>query len=618
MAPPHRLLLNCRRNAAGAAVASTAFLLLVVVLSVLLATAPAGTTVFVSSGGAVAAAPAPPPFLLPGPGDGGQAREEEEEEGTTATSCEAALRSLPDHAARCRYLSRRGHPRCAPGSYVDYLRVFYCAFGSRAPWLGAAAMALWLLVLFYLLGDTASRYFCASLAGLSEALRLPPAIAGVTLLSLGNGAPDVLSSVVAFAGAGDAGDVGLSSVLGGALFVSTVVAGVVALVAASREEEVVIERRGFVRDVCFLLVALCYLLAVLLAGTITVWAAASFLSLYAAYVLVVWFSHCCAAAGEDDDDDEMLLVEDYGKKPAAAAAAAAANSFPDDDVLAAPLLIDAPPTLPVSSFSKSAPPEKTFCHRATDALQSPLYLPRRLTIPDIEPHRWSKRYAVASAFLSPLLLAAASSPTTPAALLSALAAGALLAAAAAHTTTPTGPPTTRWGRLPWLAGGFLMSVLWSYLLARELVALLVAIGLAAGVKASVLGATVLAWGNSLGDLVADVAMAARGGSSGGGGGAQTAVSGCYAGPAFNTVVGLGLSLTMAAAARYPRPYAVPADASAYEAAGFLAAGLVWALVVLPASGMRLDRVLGVGLLVVYLAFIAVRLASLGGGGGGGS
>jgi sodium/potassium/calcium exchanger 6 len=75
---------------------------------------------------------------------------------------------------------------------------------------------------------------------------------------------------------------------------------------------------------------------------------------------------------------------------------------------------------------------------------------------------------------------------------------------------------------------------------------------------------------------------------------------------------------MAAAARYPRPYAVPADASAYEAAGFLAAGLVWALVVLPARGMRLDRVLGVGLLVVYLAFIAVRLASLGGGGGGGS
>jgi len=179
-----------------------------------------------------------------------------------------------------------------------------------------------------------------------------------------------------------------------------------------------------------------------------------------------------------------------------------------------------------------------------------------------------------------------------------------------HATASTAPPETRCGRFPWLAGGFLMSVLWSYMLARELVALLVSIGLVAGVKASLLGVTVLAWGNSLGDLVADVALAVHGGAAG----AQMAVSGCYAGPAFNTVVGLGLSLTLAAAARHPRPYAIPADASAYEAAGFLAAALVWALVVLPTRGMRLDRVLGVGLLVVYLGFLGVRLGSIGASG----
>ena len=230
-----------------------------------------------------------------------------------------------------------------------------------------------------------------------------------------------------------------------------------------------------------------------------------------------------------------------------------------------------------------------------------------LTIPDIAAHRWSKRYAVASALLAPLLLAAISCPSSPAVLLAAAVAGAVLAGAAARATASAAPPETRCGRLPWLAGGFLMSVLWSYMLARELVALLVAIGLVAGVKASLLGATVLAWGNSLGDLVADVALAVHGGAAG----AQMAVSGCYAGPAFNTVVGLGLSLTLAAAARHPRPYAIPADASAYEAAGFLAAALVWALVVLPARGMRLDRVLGVGLLVVYLGFLGVRLGSIG-------
>ncbi|CAL4890809.1 unnamed protein product [Urochloa decumbens] len=604
------MLLRRRRNAA-AVIASAAFLSLILILSALLATTPrdnddaAAITSFSFSAAspATAAAAAVPSSSSPPP---------------AAPTCEAALRSLPDAAARCRYLSSpAGHPPCAPSGYADYLQLFYCVLGG-SPWLcGGAVAALWLVVLFYLLGDTASTYFCASLEGLSSALRLPPSIAGVTLLSLGNGAPDVLSSVVAFASAGagaddaDAGDVGLSGVLGGALFVSTVVAGVVALVAASREgETVVIERRGFVRDVCFLLVALCYLVAVLLAGSVTVWAAAAFLSLYAAYVLLVSLSHCCGPGAAGDEGEDLLPGEDTKmKKPTGCS-----------DDLAAPLLDgdsgDAPSPPPplqlpivVSYCKPTTPPKKSFSRRAMDLLQSPLYLPRRLTIPDIAGDRWSKRYAVSSAFLSPLLLAFISSPTNPIFLISGAALGSLLATMAAHTTTASSPPSTPSSRLPWLAGGFMMSILWSYLLARELVALLVSIGIVAGVKASVLGATVLAWGNSLGDLVSDVALAAHGGARG----AQTAVAGCYAGPAFNTVVGLGLSLVMAAGARYPRAYAIPADASAYQAAGFLAAALVWAVVVLPARGMRLDRVLGVGLLVVYLGFLGVRLGSLGAG-----
>ncbi|KAF8655641.1 hypothetical protein HU200_060958 [Digitaria exilis] len=565
-------LLKSRHNAASA-ITSASFLVLILIFSIHLSTtrrrddpvsagAAVTSTTFSSSG---ASSPA-------------------------TTRCDAEeLRSLPDNAARCRYLLSPGRSPCAPRGYVDYLAVLYCVFGG-APWLvGGGALALWLLVLFYLLGDTASTYFCASLEGLSSALRLPPSIAGVTLLSLGNGAPDVLSSIVAFAsGDDDAGDVGLSSVLGGALFVSTVVAGVVAIVAAGRSggDDVTIERRGFVRDVCFLLVALCYLVAVLVlaGGEVTVWTAASFLSLYAAYVILVSFSHCCS---------------DYTKSKATD--------------LAAPLLaagnVDPSPELPVSAKTLPPPPRKSFSRRAMDVLESPLYLPRRLTIPDIAAHRWSKPYAVASAFLAPLLLAFMSSPTNPVFLISGVFSGALLAATASHSTSPSSPPTTRLSKLPWLAGGFAMSILWSYLLARELVALLVSIGLAAGVRASVLGATVLAWGNSLGDLVADVALAASGT---GGGGAQTAVAGCYAGPAFNVVVGLGLSMMVAAAARYPRVYVVAADSPAFEAAGFLVAALVWAVVVLPARGMRLDRVFGVGLLVVYGGFLAVRLGSLAG------
>ncbi|KAL5219302.1 hypothetical protein ABZP36_019986 [Zizania latifolia] len=490
------------------------------------------------------------------------------------------LQSIKGGEARCQYL--RTHPPCAPAGYVDYLRLFYCGFGS-APAAGYAAAVLWLVVLFYLLGDTASEYFCASLEGLSAALHLPPAIAGVTLLSLGNGAPDVFASVVSFAG-GDGGGVGLNSALGGALFVSTVVAGVVALAAASRAGggAVVVELRGFVRDICFLLLALCYLLAILVSGTVTLWVSVSFVSLYAAYVLLVWTSHCCTEPGKPPQAD-----------------------------LAAPLLIDDDGLPPLPSYTKTAPSKTRAClHCLLYALRMPLHLPRRLTIPDIAAHRWSRPCAVASVALAPVLLAATwTSQRNPVAssrqhslavLLAGALVGLLLAALAAATTDATSPPHGRRRRVPWLAAGFLMSVLWAYTLARELVALLVAIGYMVGVKASVLGVTVLAWGDSLGDLVSNVAMALHGG-------AQTAVSGCYAGPLFNTVVGLGLSLTLAAGAQYPVPFAIPATGAVYEAVGFLGAGLAWALLVVPARGMRLDRVYGLGLIAIYFAFFAIRV-----------
>ncbi|KAM3336874.1 hypothetical protein P3S68_032574 [Capsicum galapagoense] len=88
----------------------------------------------------------------------------------------------------------------------------------------------------------------------------------------------------------------------------------------------------------------------------------------------------------------------------------------------------------------------------------------------------------------------------------------------------------------WLGLGFLMSITWTYILAEELISLLVSMGLILGISPSILGLTVLAWGNSLGDLVANVTLAKSGGPRR----AQVALCGCYVGPIFNTLVGLGL------------------------------------------------------------------------------
>ena len=61
-----------------------------------------------------------------------------------------------------------------------------------------AVMCLVVALVFWILGDTAERYFCPVVRTLADRWNLAPATAGVTLLALGNGAPDVFASLAAF------------------------------------------------------------------------------------------------------------------------------------------------------------------------------------------------------------------------------------------------------------------------------------------------------------------------------------------------------------------------------------------------------------------------------------
>ena len=143
---------------------------------------------------------------------------------TTDQGCKG-LHALADYKAKCSYL--KSNDPCVEQAYIVYLYLFYCKF-RRFSFLGYYLLLLWLLVLFYVLGNTASEYFCYSLESLSKLFKLSPTIAGVTLLSLGNGALNVFSSLVSFIGGGTS-EVGLNTVLGGASFVSCVVVGIISI-----------------------------------------------------------------------------------------------------------------------------------------------------------------------------------------------------------------------------------------------------------------------------------------------------------------------------------------------------------------------------------------------------
>ena len=81
-------------------------------------------------------------------------------------------------------------------------------------------------------------------------LKLPPTVARITLLPLGNGAPDVFSSVAAFIGKG-VGEVGLNSVFGGAMFIVCVVVGTISISISNRRVQM--DKKCFMRVICFFL-----------------------------------------------------------------------------------------------------------------------------------------------------------------------------------------------------------------------------------------------------------------------------------------------------------------------------------------------------------------------------
>ncbi|KAH7420742.1 hypothetical protein KP509_13G020200 [Ceratopteris richardii] len=468
------------------------------------------------------------------------------------------------------------------------------------------ALALWILVLFYLLGTTASDYFSCTLEKLSQVLRLSPAVAGVTLLAIGNGAPDVFSSVAAFVSSDRSASIGFGSVLGGALFITTVVSGTVALVTARVCKKAGYEKINlvcFIRDALFLLASAGVLTVVLVDGKVHLWESIAFFCVYLVYAASVWAAEMLEErhGGVSSVLDPLI--------PRGLCSLPHQSSFQHQDYHYHIHSQDVEIELEYYIEGNNQHVLLTKCKEFVlfvykYGIEWPLAVPRRITIPVIEEGRWSRPLAIISCFLAPIFVGGiyvfeCNRHMESLALTLGISGGLgiILGLLAYLNTENERPPQTYLSA--WLAAGFFMSVVWFYIVADELVDALETLGSIFKINPAILGLTVLAWGNSIGDLVADLALACNGSD-----GVQIAISGCYAGPLFNTVVGLGLSLVVACSKSYPEPLFISDDdGSLFFIIGFLGAGLAWALIMMPLKGMRLSRSFGAGLVLVYFGFL---------------
>ncbi|KAJ1919604.1 hypothetical protein H4219_001852 [Mycoemilia scoparia] len=161
-----------------------------------------------------------------------------------------------------------------------YLAFYYCnTAGYR--WVMLIGMGLWMSLLFVWVGMSASDYFSPNLGTISKLLHMPEALAGVTLLALGNGAPDLFTTMSA-ARAGSGG-MAVGELIGSASCIVNIVIGLIALVAPNFK----VDKVSFLRELSFFLLALSLIMVAVILGQINRIFSIYLISIYIAYAAVV-------------------------------------------------------------------------------------------------------------------------------------------------------------------------------------------------------------------------------------------------------------------------------------------------------------------------------------------
>lgn len=156
--------------------------------------------------------------------------------------------------------------------------------------------------------------------------------------------------------------------------------------------------------------------------------------------------------------------------------------------------------------------------------------------------------------------------------------------------------------------GFLVAISWIATIATEVVSLLKTLGVILNISDSLLGLTIFAVGNSLGDLVADITVARLGFP-------VMALSACFGGPMLNILLGIGLGglyMTINGNQRQAQgvqggnagspvqvPYEIAISKVLIISGATLLVVLVGLLVVVPLNKWKMDRKIGWGLIVVW-------------------
>ena len=465
-------------------------------------------------------------------------------------------------------------------SYFSLLEFNYCTINNNT-WLTYILLIIILILCFYFLSSTGNDYLAPALGIISEKLNLSQNLAGLTLLALGNQAPDVIVAFVAGEDENEGVETSLGSLLGGGFIVVAIVLSTVVMYG----KEVTVVPANFLRDIGVYFIALCYVCLLGYFEKIYLWQSFVFFLFYIIYVIICFvmdkkkteeiennikfsilqestaksfkvklFDNTMHEESSINEDDENQLknsnssfdIEKIIKKSFFHKKAKGTNEqYKTDDTFEGEMklyskfkygLVRHYLNSKESTWKSMSLPQK-FLFAFVDF---PMNIVRDATIPPYEVSKWKRSFFILQPITIPLFLIVMFNQYKNVYthwIISLIILGILLVICVIfyRKTYRTSLPNCEWILL---SSAFVLSILWLWCVTNILLDMIVTAKLLfpSNIPQSFLSMTILACGNSLPDFIVNCSLARTGY-------AEMALSGSIGAPAFGILMGFGLSLS---------------------------------------------------------------------------
>lgn len=443
-------------------------------------------------------------------------------------------------------------------SYVNTITFYYCTLDENL--LPMLLISIpWLLLCFYWLCSTSQKHLEPSLARVANTFKLSEAFAGVTVVALANGAPDIISAYVATNSQQQGGvDLAFGSLFGASVFTTTIILAKVIYNA----KELKLSATTLIRDCGFYILADLYFFYLGTLPRVDLYHTMVLLFAYVVYMTIIIYEEIrdkkpvveVSTPGLPSPTifgKEFSPIDNDLKTPPSPTIKIVISPSNDAKIKAEDFSFQAPTVevvqvgseveinIIVENAKVSTELEKAKLNLIENLkdyammiwihIELPLNLIRQFTIPKVNRFRYNRMQIAVYPFLSGLfalwqfgLLGTYGDNPIFWALFS-IVTGVL---GAALYLLAIKRKFLRGIAVAFTFIGLLMAILWVRFAATLLVDLLVLLQVASGLPSNVIGITILAWGNSINEFFM----------------AKKDISGIFSGQFFNMMVGLGTLL----------------------------------------------------------------------------